>query len=89
MSKYKRTPIFFNKNTVAVIHIFTRCDFLEDLWMEDCIAAISPENPYEQAAQQFVDQFEDHWTPAFLMELRQAITKKLEEHDKVHGTKFA
>jgi len=83
----KRFPIVLNAYTIAVIHIFTRHDCLEDLWMSDCFhGSIETQ---EIAAQQMIDQLQEWWTPAFLIALRKAITKELKKHDKQFGTKFA
>ena len=35
MNKLKRTPIVLNKHTLALIHIFNRNDYLEDMWMSE------------------------------------------------------
>jgi len=86
-SVVKRFPIILNNHAIAVIHIFTRHDCLEDLWMSDCFHGNI--GIQEQAAQQMIDQLQDWWTPAFLMELRRAITKELKKHDNQFGTKFA
>jgi len=83
----KRFPIILNNHSIAVIHIFTRHDCLEDLWMSDCFHRNI--GIQEQAAQQMIDQLQDWWTPAFLVALRGAITKELKKHDNQFGTKFA
>lgn len=31
-----RFPILLNSHAVAVIHVFTRHDCIEDIWMSDC-----------------------------------------------------
>lgn len=74
--EYVRYPIFINRHSVAVIHVWTR--------------TISP-IPFCQssAVRQFVAQLENHWTPAFLMALRAAITEALQRHDDNFGTGFA
>jgi hypothetical protein len=83
-----RFPIILNNHTVMVIHLFTRHDCFEDMWMHDCIHNES-RRWQEQGAEQLIEQLQDHWTPAFLMKLGEVITKKLKEHDAECGTSFA
>lgn len=83
-----RFPIILNKHSVAVIHVFTRHDCIEDMWMSDCIHNDQHEWQ-KQGATQMIEQLGDYWTPAFLMALREAITKKLKEYDAECGTLFA
>lgn len=86
----RRTPIYLSKNAIAVLHIFTRYDHLEDAWMFDS-DALQNQNwklP-EESAQQFIEQFERWWTPAFMMQLRDKIEETLIKHDKKYKTKFA
>lgn len=86
----RRTPIYLGKNAIAVLHIFTRYDHLEDVWMFDS-DALEEQNwklP-EKSAEQFIEQLEGWWTPAFMMQLRDQIEKELIKHDKKYKTKFA
>ena len=84
--KVDRFPIILNDHSVMVIHMFTRTDYLEDLWMSDFMDTISQQS---DSAKQFLSQLDDHWTPHFLIELRKAITERLQEHDDKYGTTFA
>ena len=84
---YERHPIILSKNTAIVIHVYTRLDRICDMWMYDDDMPYFCDN--EIAAKQLIDQLEDHWTPAFLLVLRDRITETLKEHDKEYGTKFA
>ncbi|HDQ04857.1 MAG TPA: hypothetical protein ENN23_09945 [Deltaproteobacteria bacterium] len=84
----KRFPIILNKHAVAVIHVFTRHDCIEDMWMSDC-GHNNQRELQQQGAVQMIEQLEDEWTPAFLVALRDAITKILAEHDVEFGTLFA
>lgn len=83
----KRTPILLGSHTVALITLFhLPNDRLEDLWT---IEYIDTFKEVDHAASQFIDQLEDHWSPAFLMALRKKITATLAKHDAEYGTKFA
>lgn len=84
----ERFPIILNKHAVAVIHVFTRHDCIEDMWMSDCVHNGQSELQ-EQAATQMIEQLGDYWTPKFLISLRDAITKKLEEFDDEFDTTFS
>jgi hypothetical protein len=84
--KERRFPIVLDNNTIMLIRLFTGVTHLEDLWLYD---EAPPLNTPDVAAKQLISQLEDHWTPAFLMALRDEITKKLKEHDKQYKTKFA
>ena len=73
-----------SKNAIALIHVFTRYDRLEDLWTP------SPEmdkfiqeqiEKTDKAAKQFIAQLEGHWTPRFLKALRKEIDKELKKLD--------
>jgi len=84
-----RKPILLNEHTVALITLFKKGhDTLDDCWSFDAVNEWYYRDK-DSAARQFVEQFEDHWTPAFMMSLRDQITKKLAEHDERYGTKFA
>ena len=77
--KIIRTPIYINKNAVAVIHIFTKNDEMRDIWMSDFWRLT--EESYERhsdAAKQFVSQLKDEWFVAFMNAL---IEECLEEVD--------
>jgi len=82
-------PIVLNKNTIALIHIFTKYDDIEDLWIWD---SEGYEKEYwatfEGAAKQFVEQLKGHWTPDFMIRLRGLIDEELQRHDQEFGTKF-
>ncbi len=73
--KYQRTPIILSPHTVAVVHLFTRHDHLDDLWMTDC--DYDPNN-WEQAAKQLIAQFERKVSRSFLKALIAEAQKKLE-----------
>lgn len=86
----RRTPIYLGKNAIAVLHIFTRYDHLEDTWMFDSDALRNQNWKLpEESAQQFIEQLEKWWTPAFMMQLRDQVEKELIKHDKKYKTKFA
>ena len=81
---YNRTPIVLDKHTVAVLHIFTRTDKFEDLFMDDYIYAKFKDgfmNTFQNSAQQFIDQFEEHSCDAFIEALIKKAFKYLIEND--------
>lgn len=85
----RRKPIMLNEHTVALISLFTKgTDNLDDCWSYDAVIEWYHQDK-DSAARQFVEQLEDHWSPAFMMALRDQITAKLAEHDKKYGTNFA
>ncbi|HSC55785.1 MAG TPA: hypothetical protein VLC51_01205 [Nitrospira sp.] len=84
-----RKPIILSEHTVALITLFKKgTDNLEDCWSFDAVLEWYHKDK-DSAARQFVEQLEDHWTPAFMMALRREITRKLREHDQECGTQFA
>jgi len=73
-------PIILNKHAVTVIHVFTRHDCIEDVWMSDCFHhIIKAQHDCTEATKQMIEQLSDWWTPTFLIALRESITKKLQE----------
>ena len=85
----RRKPILLNEHTVALITLFKKDhDDLEDCWSYDAISEWYYKDK-DSAARQFVEQLEDHWSPAFMMSLRDQITRKLVEHDEKYGTSFS
>lgn len=83
----KRRPFMIGERTIALITLFTReTDGMADLWTNEYIDYYAQGT---EAAQEFLHQLKDEWTPHFLMELRKAITAMLAEHDKEFGTRFA
>lgn len=84
-----RRPIQLTRHTVAVIHLFTKTDDFDDLWMMDFWRYM--EETYDHndiAAEQFIEQLQDKWTPAFMMSLIDKISEALVVHDKKFGTSF-
>ena len=81
-----RYPIKINNHAVAVIHIFTKTDDLEDLWMTDMQSYLEENyNGYQGAAQQFIDQLKDYWNIAFMEALRDEIDKRIQDHNTEFG----
>ena len=86
---YERFPIQLNNHTIALIHLFHKHDCLADLWVSNCEHYSEKSiNAQSEAAQQLIAQLEDHWTPQFLMALREEINKKLTAHNKEFNTNF-
>jgi hypothetical protein len=84
----RRYPIMLTEHCIALITLFIKpYDRLDDLWTYDYLE--TAQNKPKFAAEEFVRQLEDQYTPAFLMALRKAITDKLKEDDKRYGTNFA
>ena len=76
---HKRIPIVMSKNSVALIHIFERHDHLEDIWMMDTEYMLETYDRYEGAANQFIEQLEEHWCDAFIKELTLKLVKTYKE----------
>ena len=83
----RRTPIVLNKNTVALLHIFTRHDSMDDIWMHD-IAPYIEENYQEHAksAKELIKQLEDHYSIAFLEALIVECLNRIKSSDKEFNT---
>jgi hypothetical protein len=89
---YERFPVQISPDTIVVLHLFHQSNrnFFEDCWETDCAAKLREDlQTHTKAARQFIDQLEDHWTPLFMMTLRDEIDKELKDHDKKYGTSFA
>jgi hypothetical protein len=89
--KWDRFPIQINSHALAVIHIFSRHDCIEDMcFLDDCIKL---DKKYyglpEVAAKQFIDQLQGQWNASFMMALRDGIDEELRKGDEKYGTKFA
>ena len=83
----ERKPVLIGEQTAALITLFHKeRDCAGDWAIADLV---DPYETAEEAARQFVEFLDDHWTPAFLMALRRAITAKLAKHDRQFGTQFA
>jgi hypothetical protein len=84
-----RYPILISEHCVALIQLFIKPhDRLDDIWTYDYIGG-DAKYRQEFAAEELIRQLEDQYSPAFLMALRRACTKKLKEDDERYGTKFA
>jgi len=82
--KIKRQPIQLNNHAVAVIHIFNRTDYLEDIWMSEVDEYTEDScNQHELAAKQFVEQLEDWWTPKFMKALKNEIEIRLKNQEEL------
>lgn len=85
----RRVPIILSNHSIALLTLFRMPhDKLDDLWAWDWLRE-ECHNQHKRSAKQMIDAMDDHWTPAFLMALRDRITEKLAEHDQEYGTKFA
>jgi hypothetical protein len=69
---YRRFPIILGKNDIAVIHVFSRYDNLEDAcWMSDNDEYFrSRYDTFKESAEQFIDQLEGAYCEAFIIALR-------------------
>jgi hypothetical protein len=85
----RRVPIIVGGHAIALLTLFKLPhDNLDDVWAWDWLQEEIHTQHYK-SAKQFIDALEDHWSPAFLMALRDEITKRLEQHDKEYETDFA
>lgn len=74
-----RVPIVLGGHAIALLTIFSRTDYIDDLWAHDWIME-ETRNRHKQSARQFIEAIEGHWSPAFLMALRDEITDTLQQH---------
>ena len=72
---YKRKPIILNPHCVLLIHLFKRCDNLEDLWANDQEEGMMRPELYSDAAKQLIDQLEGQYCDLFIEELNKQIQK--------------
>ena len=89
--KWDRFPIQISSHALAVIHIFSRQDCIEDMcFLTDCVKL---DKKYyglpAVAAKQFIDQLQGQWNASFMMALRDGIDEELKKGDEKYGTKFA
>lgn len=83
----RRTPIVLNKNTIAMLHIFTKLDNLEDMFFQDFEPYI--EENYQQhkkAANELMNQLEDHYCTAFLEALIVECLDRIKNSDLMFGS---
>jgi hypothetical protein len=62
-----RKPIYLNPHAVALIHIFTKTDKMDDCWMLDTDWAFH--DTYKEAAKEFVNQLEGQQCDSFIENL--------------------
>lgn len=85
----RRVPIVLGGHAVMLLTLFSkRHDHLDDIWAWDWLLE-EANTGYKKSAQQTLDAMEGHWSPAFLMALRDRITETLAAHDKEYGTAWA
>lgn len=88
--KYDRALIRISRNTAVLMHLFHKENDhdLESIWFEDICT--DPDlykkesiDIYEEAAQQFIDQFEGYWCIAFCKALRDKCDALIQEHEEM------
>jgi len=85
-----RTPIYLNHQALALLQIFKKDTYIEDLWLFDTEQHYEDEwKKPEYAAHQFIEQLEGEENIIFLKALRNEIDKELLKHDKIYGTNFS
>ena len=82
----QRRPIKIDKNTCALITMYTAYDKLEDINFKEGFEEWNDIETYDNAATQFVEQLEDRWNLLFMYALREEITKRIERHEKEYCT---
>lgn len=81
--------IQINNSTIVQFNLFEKSTCIEDLEDLDCEGCFeTQQNEINAAAKKLLRAFGDHWTPQFLINLRNEIDEKLEQHNKQFGTKF-
>lgn len=85
----RRVPIVLSEHAILLVTLFRkRHDHIDDLWAWDWLME-EVHTHYKKSSQQVIDAMDGHWSPAFLMALRDRITEALAAHDKEFGTAFA
>lgn len=85
----RRVPIVLSEHAVMLLTLFRkRTDLIADLWAWDWLME-EVHTGHKKSSQQVLDAMEGHWSPAFLMALRDRITETLVAHDKECGTSWA
>ena len=78
----RRAPIVLDKNTVAMLHIFEKYDSFDDVWYQDVETYIKENyEQHQKAAEELVNQLEDHWCTAFMEALIIECLKRLQTAD--------
>ena len=81
--KYDRRFIQLSRDIGMLIHIFKKdLDHTwEDIWLQDFTGVYEKDHLlYKDAAKQFIDQLEGHYSIAFLKALRDECDKHIQEH---------
>lgn len=85
----RRFPIQIGEHAVAVIHLFQKCDHLEDCFEDSCFKLNHEvDRQPKVAAKQFISQLEESYNMEFLLALRDEINDEIKEHDKKYKTNF-
>lgn len=79
MSDTRRIPIVMSEHSIALLTIFKRTDYIDDLWavdwiMEEC------QGRHKRSARQFIEAMEGNWSVSFLESLKDEIDRALEHH---------
>jgi len=80
----KRIPILINPQTIVLLRTFDKiyCHEISDLYddfFDSEYVAEHPDEIAQEAAEEFVNQLNDLWTPRFMQCLRSEIDKRLKE----------
>ena len=67
------------EHAIALLTIFKRTDYIDDLWAIDWIMEESRDR-HKRSAKQFIDAMEGNWSVAFLGSLRDEIDAALAKH---------
>lgn len=81
--KYDRKFIQLDINTAMLIHLFEKDSdhSWEDIWLQDFTGVYEKDHLlYKDAAKQFINQLEGHYSIAFLKALRDECDRYIEEH---------
>jgi len=78
-----RKPIYLNKNTVALITLFTRPDKVKDIWITDNLEwDKNYKKIAEEAAHELMEQLDGRYNMLFLKALKKEINKKMNYYFK-------
>lgn len=81
--KYDRRFIQLSRNIGMLIHLFEKDSdhSWEDIWLQDFTGVYEKDHLlYKDAAKQFINQLEGHYSIAFLEALRDECDKYIQEH---------
>lgn len=82
-TNYKRFPIQVSRTTFALLHMYKYCpDHLEDICVDDDLHMQMCDVDFNEAADQFIKQFEGSTCRAFIDALKNRLEEYIKEDDE-------